>query len=669
MRGFQVVLSLILVLVVGKSVWAQPDTLWTCRIPFTASVDVYAATELADGGFAVTGTCNPQGNYDIFVARVTQNGNVVWARKIGSSGWNEQGWGIVETPTGGLVVAGGGSSGTLGDAVMLYGLSAQGDSLWQRIFPGSGLTRCHGASSLPDGNFALIGYKLGADGTHSDLWLLKCRPTGDTLWTRTLGGAGTDIGTRVAPCADGSLVLAGYSSSWGQGGYDFWLTLADSGGAEIRRGTAGTAQTERCWGSAAAEWGFFLSGYTTNGANNDGYLAKMDAQGNRVWSLPYRSDSTVVRYEEQLRGVAWEPDGGAFCVGWAGNDLASAHPWILVVSAEGAREVSRVDSSFTVGWLFGILTVNEGGKVAYGSVVEGGSRKGYLMRFPPPSGIRGIVTERTTGAHVAGVRVGTVGSARYSITNSQGHFALDLLAGHYDVTAWGPCVSRDTVIGIDVIPDSLTDVNLEVGLPDYEQPQTSINVVASNHVETRSEIWVANLGDGALEFRVKAEPLVPPTSWLRVDPDTGLIQPGDTTVIGIYVLADTTDDGVYDYFGYVTIHSNSCPDSVDHIPLLATILDADRPVPPVSMTFALHGAWPNPFNSTTILSYEIPRDGTVHLTVYDIAGRRVRELVGGFTAAGRHEVPFDASGLASGVYIARLESEARTATTKLLLLR
>ncbi|MFH1734977.1 MAG: kelch repeat-containing protein [bacterium] len=71
--------------------------------------------------------------------------------------------------------------------------------------------------------------------------------------------------------------------------------------------------------------------------------------------------------------------------------------------------------------------------------------------------------------------------------------------------------------------------------------------------------------------------------------------------------------------------------------------------------FALVTVYPNPFNPTAVISYELRVTGSVLLNVYDIQGRLVATLVDGYRNAGLHEVTFDASGLASGVYLYSLE--------------
>ncbi|RJP79564.1 MAG: T9SS C-terminal target domain-containing protein [Candidatus Zixiibacteriota bacterium] len=74
----------------------------------------------------------------------------------------------------------------------------------------------------------------------------------------------------------------------------------------------------------------------------------------------------------------------------------------------------------------------------------------------------------------------------------------------------------------------------------------------------------------------------------------------------------------------------------------------------VPETFALF-AFPNPFNPTTAIGYRLPASGYVTLRIYDTAGREVAVLVNGWRDAGVYEVTFDGTGLASGVYLARIE--------------
>jgi len=74
----------------------------------------------------------------------------------------------------------------------------------------------------------------------------------------------------------------------------------------------------------------------------------------------------------------------------------------------------------------------------------------------------------------------------------------------------------------------------------------------------------------------------------------------------------------------------------------------------VPVSFELIQNYPNPFNPSTKIQYGLPADANVKVVIYDYLGQQVAVLADGFAKAGYHEVTFDASGLASGVYIYRL---------------
>jgi hypothetical protein len=84
---------------------------------------------------------------------------------------------------------------------------------------------------------------------------------------------------------------------------------------------------------------------------------------------------------------------------------------------------------------------------------------------------------------------------------------------------------------------------------------------------------------------------------------------------------------------------------------------------------ALLGNFPNPFNPSTVIRYELSISGNVRLAVYDILGREVAVLAEGNNAAGSHQVRFDAANLASGLYVYRLEAGGRVFTKTLMLVK
>jgi hypothetical protein len=76
--------------------------------------------------------------------------------------------------------------------------------------------------------------------------------------------------------------------------------------------------------------------------------------------------------------------------------------------------------------------------------------------------------------------------------------------------------------------------------------------------------------------------------------------------------------------------------------------------------FSLYQNYPNPFNPVTIIRYSIPEDALVNLKVYDITGKMIKELENSNEEAGEHELIFNASDIASGVYLYKIDAKGRS---------
>ncbi|TKJ41570.1 hypothetical protein CEE37_03115 [candidate division LCP-89 bacterium B3_LCP] len=85
--------------------------------------------------------------------------------------------------------------------------------------------------------------------------------------------------------------------------------------------------------------------------------------------------------------------------------------------------------------------------------------------------------------------------------------------------------------------------------------------------------------------------------------------------------------------------------------------------------YSLSANYPNPFNPTTNISFALPNDGVVSLSVYDISGSLVATLVDGFRSAGSYEATFDATGLTSGVYFYQLTADDYSSMHKMVLMK
>jgi hypothetical protein len=210
-------------------------------------------------------------------------------------------------------------------------------------------------------------------------------------------------------------------------------------------------------------------------------------------------------------------------------------------------------------------------------------------------------------------------------------------------------------------------------------------------------------GGGAFSFNAAVARTIGPQTafwvWARIknpngtytDPTVGPVQINPP--VGVNVsrvrtqnVPNTWASGFYYYIGYanalygyppVDADSFSWTKSadLDGAPFVWDASCTGEPFPYVvietssPISYTLITINPNPFNPTTAISYQLSAFSHVSLQVYDVSGRVVAALVDGWRQAGSHKVTFDGSGLASGVYLYRLEAGGQDAAGKMMLLK
>jgi subtilisin family serine protease len=114
-------------------------------------------------------------------------------------------------------------------------------------------------------------------------------------------------------------------------------------------------------------------------------------------------------------------------------------------------------------------------------------------------------------------------------------------------------------------------------------------------------------------------------------------------------------------WGYSKSTNNGFNNSVSNQPILNPR--------PVTDSITLLPNYPNPFNPTTQIRWEMPNAGYARITVHDILGRELAVLADGLHSSGTHSALFDGSGLASGMYLYRLETPSGVVTRKMTLIK
>ncbi|HMQ67669.1 MAG TPA: T9SS type A sorting domain-containing protein [Ignavibacteria bacterium] len=98
-------------------------------------------------------------------------------------------------------------------------------------------------------------------------------------------------------------------------------------------------------------------------------------------------------------------------------------------------------------------------------------------------------------------------------------------------------------------------------------------------------------------------------------------------------------------------------------------VSVNNPGENIPSKYSLNQNYPNPFNPSTVISYDLPVSGNVRVTIYDMLGKEIKNLVNEFQSPGRYNVTFNAVGLSSGVYFYRLNTKGFTEIKRMILLK
>jgi Secretion system C-terminal sorting domain len=177
------------------------------------------------------------------------------------------------------------------------------------------------------------------------------------------------------------------------------------------------------------------------------------------------------------------------------------------------------------------------------------------------------------------------------------------------------------------------------------------------------------------------EGLPVPASWIYVADDSrqGVLEAGETTILTVNVDVSSVNLGYAPDFdgdeiggSEFTVSANLLED-IGPITIVVTfdngVSSADETMANLPMEYALHQNYPNPFNPTTEIKFDLVETQHVALTVYDVLGRQVAELINRNMSAGFYSVCFDGSHLPSGVYFTRMSSGRFNKTNKMMLLK
>lgn len=337
---------------------------------------------------------------------------------------------------------------------------------------------------------------------------------------------------------------------------------------------------------------------------------------------------------------------------------------------EGGQFIEhQLDSGMGPTFLHIVDTDLDGDPDAVAADQEAGEILLYRNEMGIPAVIAGTVREELTGEPVPDVMVTAVEAALTVLSDEAGWYRLRLAAGSYTVAVEKTCWNSDSLIGIEAVIGDTSDADFQLRRPLAEVPFTSLDLPVYNHTATVEELSIFNNGDGILHVEAAALGNFPDDQWLFIEPPEIDVPAGSDFTFQITVEPDTSDLAVWDYLGEIVLRTNACPDSVIHLAVVVTVLEAEPQTGPLPVEFRFGPVYPNPFNASASVQLTLPESADVEVNLYDVQGRWIRSITGGRLERGVHRITVDAGDLSTGTYFITLSGSAGQAASKLVLIK
>ncbi len=254
------------------------DTMWT-RVHCGASSMGKSVLQTSDSGFIITGTIRKDSTVDdIVILRLSPKGDTLWTKSYG--GFNiEAGECIQEIPGKGYIISGWiGSIGQGSLDVFLVKTDYKGDSLWLRTYGGEQADFGYSMDQTADGGFIITGTtKSFGDGSW-DFYILRTDSIGDTLWAKIYGGSGDDIALDVKTLPDKGYLFSGVGDD-----NKAFVIRTDSLGDTIwarNYGNSGEAKSAL----VLKDEELIVAGIKNFGAAGNAYILKIKSNGDTLWT-------------------------------------------------------------------------------------------------------------------------------------------------------------------------------------------------------------------------------------------------------------------------------------------------------------------------------------------------------------------------------------------------
>ena len=161
----------------------------------------------------------------------------------------------------------------------LIKIKPNGDTLWTKTYDGGEVNGFYAIQPTTDGNFLIAGGIIYGAGNG---WLIKIKPNGDTLWTKTFDGAGTNEFSAIQPTSDGNFLIVGGTQVGG-----LLIKIKPNGDILWTKTFDGVGYSYFYAIQPATDGNFLIAGFFYSAGNYNGWLIKIKQNGDTLWTKTY----------------------------------------------------------------------------------------------------------------------------------------------------------------------------------------------------------------------------------------------------------------------------------------------------------------------------------------------------------------------------------------------
>jgi hypothetical protein len=548
-------------------------------------------------------------------------------------------------------------------------LNSYGNIEWQKAIGGSSEDFLSAVIQTTDGGYFLGGYSssgISADKTEAsegsfDYWVVKLDNAGNIEWQNTIGGNLFDQLNSVIQTADSGYLIGGYSYSGISGDKteanvnpdysDYWVVkLDDSGNIEWQNTIGGNSDDQLWWIIESADSGYLLGGNSNSGISGD----KTEAS--------YGFDDYWVVKLNDLGNIQWQNTIG-------GNDFDDLYSGIQAADGGyllGGSSYSTISGDKTEasnGNDYWVVRINSSGNIEWQNTIGGSqydelhsviqtSDGGYLIGGSSSSGISGDKTEINKGDEDYWViKLDDSGSIEWQ--NTLGGSYYDILTSIIQAAEGGYLLGGFSNSGI-----SGDKTEASEGYYDY----WVIKLFAEESCKIPSSLLVTDITQSSTKLLWDAVPealgyklrykVTGASDWTTTHSTENHKKLAALTSNTEYVWQVKSICGVNpivssEWSEKQFFTTSSLKQAFDENPLL--------------------DIYPNPFSSSTTISFSLLQDGNATITLYDLAGRKIETVLDENVEAGSHKVQLTRGQWSGGIYFLKMKLNESIVTTKIII--